>query len=153
MRLSTRGRYAVRAMVDIALHAHEGPISRGAIAHRQGISSDYIAQLFRRLERAGLVEGVKGPAGGYRLRRPPSEITVGEIIRAVEGPIALVHCVAPGSEKQCRRANGCVTRSLWQQVSETLTALLDRVTLQDLCNQARERETIPGGSILSQKTR
>ncbi len=136
MRLSTRGRYAVRALADVALHAQEGPIPRAEIARRQGISPDYIAQLFRKLERVGLVEGVKGPAGGYRLMRPPSEITVGEIIRAVEGPIALVHCVAPGGEKECPRANGCVTRHLWQKASAAIADVLDRVTLQDVCTQA-----------------
>ncbi len=136
MRLSTRGRYAVRAMVDVALHAQEGPIPRAEIARRQGISPDYLAQLFRRLERVGLVQGVKGPAGGYRLGRHPSQITVGEIIRAVEGPIALVHCVAPGGERRCPRASGCLTRNLWQKASAAVADVLDRVTLQDVCAQA-----------------
>ncbi|RME34553.1 MAG: Rrf2 family transcriptional regulator [Thermoflexia bacterium] len=140
MRLSTRGRYAIRAMADIALHAGEGPISRADIARRQGISPAYIAQLFRKLERAGLVQGVKGPAGGYRLARPPSEITAGEIVRAVEGPIALVHCVAPGGETRCCRAGCCVTRRLWQQVSAAIADVLDGVTLQDLCEQAVREE-------------
>ncbi|MGC8945390.1 MAG: RrF2 family transcriptional regulator [Anaerolineae bacterium] len=138
MRLSTQGRYAVRAMADVALHAHEGPVPRAEIARRQGISPDYIAQLFRQLERAGLVQGVKGPRGGYRLTRPPSEITVGEIVRAVEGPIALVHCVAPDGERRCRRAECCVTRRLWQQVSAAVADILDGVTLQDLCDQTME---------------
>ncbi len=123
-------------MADIALHGGEGPIPRADIARRQGISPDYIAQLFRRLERAGLVQGVKGPAGGYRLGRPPSQITVGEIIRAVEGPIALVHCVAPGGEKRCPRAPSCVTRCLWEKASAAVADVLDRVTLQDVCAQA-----------------
>jgi len=114
MRLSTQGRYAVRAMVDVALHAGESAVPRAEIARRQGISAAYIAQLFRKLERAGLVQGVKGPTGGYRLARPPAQITVGDIVRAAEGPIALVHCVPPDGEARCRRAECCVTRRLWQ---------------------------------------
>ena len=142
MRLSTQGRYAVRAMVDVALHAGEGSVPRADIARRQGISAAYIAQLFRKLERAGLVQGVKGPAGGYRLTRPPAQITVGEIVRAAEGPIALVHCVAPGGETRCQRAECCVTRRLWQQVSATIADVLDGVTLQDLCEQAIQEANV-----------
>lgn len=130
----------MRAMLDLALHQGEGLVSRAEIARRQELSPTYIAHLFRRLERAGLVEGVKGPGGGYRLRRHPAEISVGEIIRVVEGPIALVHCVTPEGQKRCRRADRCVTRCLWQQVSESLAEILDRVTLQDLCAQAKGQE-------------
>jgi len=146
MRLSTQGRYAVRAMVDVALHAGEGSVPRADIARRQGISAAYIAQLFRKLERAGLVQGVKGPAGGYRLTRPPAQITVGDIVRAAEGLIALVHCVVPGGEARCRRAERCVTRRLWQQVSAAIADVLDGVTLQDLCNQAQEMTACRGAS-------
>lgn len=140
MRISTRGRYAVRAMADLALHAGKGPVSRAEIARRQGISADYIAQLFCRLERAGLVQSVKGPAGGYRLARHPSQITVGEIVRAVEGPIALVDCVAPGGETRCPRVSYCPTRILWQRASAAVADVLDRVTLQDMCAQAARPE-------------
>lgn len=126
-------------MADLALHTGEGPVPRAEIARRQGISPDYMAHLFRRLERAGLVQGVKGPAGGYRLRRPPSQITVGEIIHAVEGPIALVHCAVPDGEKRCSRAGSCPTRRLWQQVSAAIADLLDNVTLQDVCDLATAR--------------
>ncbi len=147
MRLSTRGRYAVRAMVDLALHQSEGPVARADIARRQGISADYIAQLFRRLERAGLVRGVKGPSGGYLLSRDPATISVGEIVRTAEGPIALVHCVAPGGEKGCVRAEDCVTRCLWQRVSAAVAEMLNGVSLQDLCNQAREMEAKHGPNL------
>lgn len=147
MRLSTRGRYAVRAMVDLALHQSEGPVTRADIARRQGISADYIAQLFRRLERAGLVRGVKGSSGGYLLGRDPAAISVGEIVRTAEGPITLVHCVAPEGEKRCTRAEGCVTRCLWRRVSVALAEMLNGVTLQDLCNQARELEAGHGPNL------
>ncbi len=137
MQLSTKGRYAVRAMLDLALHAGESPVSRAEIARRQGISADYIAQLFRKLEQAGLVRGVKGPGGGYMLGRDPTNIRVGDIVRVAEGPIALVGCVEAGGAA-CARAEQCAVRRLWQEVSQVVAQTLDDVTLKDLCGrQAR----------------
>jgi Rrf2 family cysteine metabolism transcriptional repressor len=137
MRISTRGRYALRALVDLALHADKGPVSRHAIAERQSISADYVAQLFRQLRTAGLVQGRKGPGGGYVLVRDAATIRVGDVIRAVEGPIAAATCAAPGDDAECARADHCATYLLWRQLSETIETFLDGVTLQDLCDQAR----------------
>ena len=141
MRLSTKGRYALRAMLDLALHADEGPISREDIARRQEISAFYLAQLFNKLSKAGLALSVKGPGGGYVLARCPEEISVGDIIRAVEGPIALVHCVVPEDETACPRAEGCVARLLWKRLSKEVAELMDSITLKDLCEQAMELMT------------
>jgi len=138
IRISTRGRYALRAMVDLALHTDEGPVSRRDIAMRQEVSADYVAQLFRRLRAAGLVEGVKGPGGGYRLARDAATIHVGDVVRAVEGPIAVVHCIIPDSEPSCNRVDRCVAHLLWKRLSEAMTELLDSVTLKELCDQARQ---------------
>ncbi len=143
MRISTRGRYALRAMLDLALHDDEGPVLRHDIATRQEISADYVAQLFQHLCAVGLVKGVKGPGGGYRLAHDPSTIRVGDIVRAVEGPIATVECAAasPGSQSTCRRAEGCTTRLLWTRLSEVITQFLDAITLKELCDQARRRNS------------
>ncbi|MBL7065697.1 MAG: Rrf2 family transcriptional regulator [Anaerolineae bacterium] len=138
MRISTRGRYALRAMVDLALHADEGTVLRQDIAARQEISADYVAQLFRRLRAAGLVKGVKGPGGGYRLARDAATISAGDVVRAVEGPVALVHCIVPGDEPSCNRVDRCATRLLWKRLSEAMTEFLDSVTLKDLCDEARQ---------------
>ena len=138
MRISTRGRYALRAMIDLALHADEMPVLRHDIAERQAVSADYVAQLFRRLHAAGLVEGVKGPGGGYRLVRDAATIRAGDVVRAAEGSVALVHCVAPGGESSCNRVDRCVTHLLWKRLSAAMTEFLDSVTLQDLCDEARE---------------
>jgi Rrf2 family protein len=134
--ISTRGRYALRAMVDLAQHSKNGPVPRQDIAKRQALSADYVAQLFRRLQGAGLVQGVKGPGGGYRLARERARITAGEIVRAVEGPVGLVHCVLPDrdGEPTCDRIDHCTTHSLWKQLSEAVTDVLDSVTLQDLAD-------------------
>ena len=138
IRISTRGRYALRAMVDLALHANEGPILRQDIAERQEISADYVAQLFRRLHAAGLVEGVKGPGGGYRLACDAATIRAGDVVRAVEGPVAVVHCTLPGDEHSCNRVDRCVTHLLWKQLSMVITEFLDSVTLKDLCDEAQQ---------------
>jgi len=136
MRMSTRGRYALRAMVDLALHADEGPVLRRDIVARQEMSADYVAQLFRRLRAAGLVKGVKGPGGGYKLARDAVTIRAGDVVRAVEGPIAAVHCAIPSGERSCDRVDGCVTHLLWKELSEAIAEFLDAVTLQDLCDRA-----------------
>jgi Rrf2 family protein len=140
IRISTQGRYALRAMVDLAQHAGGDPVLRQDIAERQEISADYVAQLFRPLQSAGLVEGVKGPGGGYRLIRDPARITTGDVIQAVEGPVALVHCVLPCTDAgpTCHRVDRCPTHLLWKQASEAVTGVLNSVTLQDLADQAQQ---------------
>lgn len=140
MQISTKGRYALRAMVDLGLHMDRGPVLRKGIAERQEISSDYIGHLFAKLRKAGFVESIKGPGGGYVLARDADEIRVGDIIRAVEGPIALVQCVDPNPEDVCHRIDGCVTHLLWERLSKTIDEVLDSITLKDLCDQARRFE-------------
>jgi Rrf2 family cysteine metabolism transcriptional repressor len=139
MRISTRGRYALRAMVDLAQYGANGPVSRKDMSERQEISADYLAQIFTHLQAAGLVEGVKGPGGGYRLTRDPSSIRPGDIVRAVEGPVAVVHCTLPCADEgpNCQRVDRCVTHLLWKRVSEAVTEVLDSVTLKDLADQAK----------------
>ncbi len=137
IRMSTRGRYALRAMLDLALHAEQGPVSRQAIAQRQGISANYVAQLFRSLAAADLVTGVKGPGGGYTLARDAAQISAGDVVRAVEGPVEVVRCVSPSGDGPCCRIEHCVASRLWARLSEALNAILDATTLQELCEEAR----------------
>jgi Rrf2 family iron-sulfur cluster assembly transcriptional regulator len=136
IRISTRGRYAMRAMVDVARHANGSPVPRQEIADRQNISSDYVAQLFRDLAEAGLVEGVKGPGGGYLLARPAAAITAHDVMEAVEGPVALVHCLEPEQDSPCSRVDRCVTHLLWKELSEAMIEILSSVTLQELGREA-----------------
>ena len=138
MHISTRGRYALRALLDVALHLEDGPVSRSEISARQDISAEYIAQLFRGLAAAGLVRGVKGPGGGYVLARDVAEIRVGDVIRAVEGPIATVNCVQPNILPTCERMDMCVTHQLWVELSNSIAGFLDSITLLDLCQRARQ---------------
>jgi len=138
MRLSTKGRYAVRSMVDLALHANDEPITREEIAARQDISADYLARLLTRLVKAGLISSVKGPGGGYVLAHSTAAITTGDIIRAVEEPLAPVFCVNAEAGKTCHRVDGCVTHLLWEQLGERIAELLDSVTLEELCEEASQ---------------
>jgi Rrf2 family protein len=140
IRISTRGRYALRAMVDVAQHSAKGAVPRQDIAARQEISADYVAQLFKHLQAAGLVEGVKGPGGGYRLTRDATTITAGDIVQVVEGPIAVVECTlyGPDEELACHRMDRCVAHVLWQQLTEAVSGILDSITLQDLADQAQQ---------------
>jgi len=116
----------------------QGPVLRKDIAERQEISSDYIGQLFLKLRKAGFVKSVKGPGGGYVLAQDADRIRAGDIIRAVEGPIALVQCVRPNQGEVCHRMDGCVTYLLWKKLSKTIEEVLDSITLKDLCDRARE---------------
>jgi Rrf2 family protein len=125
-------------MIDLAQHGAGDPVSRYDIAEHQDISADYLAQLFMPLQAAGLVDGVKGPGGGYRLTRDPSLIRPGDIIRAVEGPIAVVDCTlsCTDGDPVCTRVDRCVTHLLWKRVAEAVTRVLDSVTLSDLAAEA-----------------
>jgi Rrf2 family protein len=125
-------------MVYVALNAPAGPTSRREIAERQGISPDYTAQLFRTLVRAGIARGVRGPGGGYALRRDASEITAGDVLRAVEGPLALAPCDGVGGNAACEQAGNCVTQEVWRRLSDAMADVLDSITLEDLCERARQ---------------
>lgn len=137
MNISTRGRYGLRALADMALHAIEGPVALRIIADRQNISESYLEQVFSSLRKAGLVRSVRGAQGGYELSRPAGEITIGEILRALEGPISPVHCVgesSPGSE--CEMEKACITRPFWEELRNVINHFLDQTTLQDVVDKA-----------------
>lgn len=136
MRLSTVGRYALRAMVDLACYGTEGPVPRYEIAARQEVSEQYLAQLLLKLKHAGLVESVRGPGGGYLLARDADAITAGEVLRAVEETLAPVFCVGDEEDTTCPRVDGCPTHWLWERLGETIRQTLDSVTLSELCAHA-----------------
>jgi len=137
MRLSTKGRYGLRAMLEIALSEGEGPITIHAIAQRQDISKRYLEQLLIPLKQAGLVKSVRGSQGGYVLGRAPQNISVGDIIRVLEGPLAPVDCVSELNPDDCKRADICVTRIIWTRVRDSIAEVLDSYTLQDLVKETR----------------
>ena len=135
MKLSTKARYGVLAMVELAFHYGQGPISIRRIAEKQSFSDSYMEQLFSALKTAGLVKSIRGAKGGYVLSRAPEEIVVGEIIRALEGPIELAECVTGNDDFTCEKSPECVTRGLWKDVMESITQVIDHRSLQDLLNK------------------
>ena len=139
IRVPTQGRYALRAMIDIGLHQDRGPVLRQDIARRQEISANYVAQIFRRLTSAKLLVGIKGPGGGYKLAKQCEEIRASDILQAIEGPIALVHCVMnEDDENPCTRTEHCATHRLWTRLSLMMEEYLDSVTLKDLMDESLE---------------
>lgn len=147
MKLSTKGRYGVMACYDLARHAADAPVTLKEVAERQGISEGYLEQLMAALRRAGLVRSVRGPQGGYALARHPQTITVGDIIRILEGPIAPVDCVNEdnASFRHCARTAGCVTRFIWERLRDSMTRVLDSITLADLVAEGSAIEAAEEG--------
>jgi len=130
MKLSTKGRYAIRAMFDLALQPREGPTLLKDISKRQGISNMYLEQLFTRLQASGMVRSIRGSRGGFLLIKSPSEISLLDILQTMEGSTALVECV--DNAALCPRANSCVTRKAWVKTKEAMDEVLESTTLQDL---------------------
>jgi Rrf2 family cysteine metabolism transcriptional repressor len=138
MKLSTKVRYATRAMLDLALHFNEGAIQIKGICERQDVSEQYLKNLLASLRVANLVRSVRGPRGGFTLARPPSQIRVIEIIRAMEGSIALADCV--DAPEICSRADLCVTRDLWTEMGDAMNAVVESTSLQDLVERQTQKQ-------------
>lgn len=130
LRLSTKGQYGVRAMFEIAKGYDKGPITIKEIAKRQSVSVAYLEQILNQLRRAEIVKSVKGPGGGYVLAREPEKISIGSILRELEGPVAITSCLDP--REGCMRVDSCVTHLLWKALGENIEDFLDRMTLKDL---------------------
>ena len=137
MKLTTKGRYAVTAMLDLALHNGDQPVSLAEISERQDISLSYLEQLFAKLRKAGLVVSMRGPGGGYRLGRPSSQISIAEIINAVDENIDVTHCLG---NKDCHGGEKCLTHQLWEDLSSRLYEFLDNLTLANFINRPEIRE-------------
>ena len=131
MLVSTKGRYALRTMVDLALHGDGEPVKIKDIARRQDISGKYLEQIISILSRSGCVRSVRGYQGANYLPRPASEYTVGMILRLTEGNLAPVDCLA-GEDNPCQRQQDCVTLRLWQELDEAIRGVVDRYTIEDL---------------------
>ncbi|MEE9250511.1 MAG: Rrf2 family transcriptional regulator [Alphaproteobacteria bacterium] len=133
MRLSTKGRYAVMAMVDLASHSRGRPVALAEIARRQEISLSYLEQLFAKLRKGGLVRSMRGPGGGYLLFRPAEATRISDIILAVDEPIRATRCM-PGSPMGCTGDNGrCMTHDLWEELGNHIHLFLSSVSLADVC--------------------
>jgi len=149
MRLTTKGRYAVTAMLDLALHRDAGPVNLADISGRQGISLSYLEQLFSRLRKRGLVMSARGPGGGYTLGHEPAAISVSDVIAAVDESVDATRC---GGQKNCQSDDRCLTHDLWEELSGQITDFLSGISLDDLVHrravrQVSERQDSRRGSI------
>ncbi|MDP2918801.1 MAG: Rrf2 family transcriptional regulator [Dehalococcoidia bacterium] len=140
MKLSTKGRYAVRAMLDLAIHYGEGLVLLKNVARREEISERYLEHLLLNLKAAGLVNSVRGAKGGFSLARPPSEIKLGDIVRVCEGQLSVVECVT--DPEACARSPRCATRDLWAELKYAIDGVLESLTLQDLVERQRKKEQV-----------
>jgi Rrf2 family protein len=134
--ISTRGRYALRMMLDLAQHQEDGFVPLKDIAEREDISKKYLEQIIPVLNRAGLLQTSRGSGGGYRLIKPPGDYTVGEIVRAAEGSMAPVACLE-GQTNPCPKCSECVTLPIWQGLEKVIDEYLDGISLEDVLTQAR----------------
>ena len=137
MKLTTKGRYAVTAMLDLALHAQSGPVSLADISERQGISISYLEQLFAKLRKNNLVSSVRGPGGGYRLSRFAAEVFVAHIIDAVDEKVDVTRCAGNGD---CQDGETCLTHDLWQDLSKQIHQFLSSISLQNLLDRNAVKE-------------
>ncbi len=141
MRLTTKGRFAVTAMVDLAMRGDHNPVTLAGISERQKISLSYLEQLFGKLRRSNIVSSVRGPGGGYRLARPASQIPISEIILAVDEPLDATNCTGRGD---CLNGGACITHELWLGLTKTIYAYLAEVTLQQMVDAQKKDKEQPG---------
>lgn len=145
MRLTTKGRFAVTAMIDLALRDHAGPVTLAGISQRQKISLSYLEQLFGKLRRHELVESTRGPGGGYSLGRAAREITVADIIYAVDEPLDATQC---GGKENCQDEQRCMTHDLWANLNARMVEYLDSVNLQGLVDEQRRKVATQGAQTV-----
>ncbi len=136
MKVSTKGDYGVRALVELAHHYGEGPMQSATIASRQEVPEPYLDQLLTTLRRAGFIRSVRGPQGGHALIREPGEVKLSEVMVALEGSLAPLACV--DDPESCTKSGGCVQRGVWEQVRDATQAILENVTIGDLAEKERE---------------
>ncbi len=150
MRLTTKGRFAVTAMMDLALRGDDGPVALAGVSERQKISLSYLEQLFGKLRRYSLVDSVRGPGGGYCIARPLNMVTVADIVRAVDEPLDATQC---GGRENCLDDHRCMTHDLWAALNAKMYDYLSSVTLADLAERQRAKEAKSGSSAVIEDRR
>ncbi|BCJ87062.1 RrF2 family transcriptional regulator [Effusibacillus dendaii] len=135
MKLSARGHYGLIAMAYLAQRENEGPIPIKTIATAEQVPEQFLEQILFSMRKAGLVSSVRGPRGGYTLSRSSADITAGEVIRALEGPIAPVECLEADAEECCSKTDNCSTKFVWEKLRDTMVSVLDNITLQEIAQR------------------
>lgn len=137
MKITTKGRYGLRALIDLAKYSEIEPVSINSIATRQGISERYLEQLMTLLKKADIIKSIRGAGGGYVLAREMSEISVGDVLRALEGSLEPVECAAFSQKDSCEAAGGCVTKYVWQRINESINQTVNEISLKQLVEESR----------------
>ena len=143
MKISTKGRYGLRALIDLAQYSEIEPVSINSIAMRQGISERYLEQLMTLLKKAGLIKSIRGAGGGYVLAKDMNDISVGDVLRALEGNLETVECTAYSTEDSCEAAGGCVTKYVWQRINESINRTVDEINLKQLVDESKSVKNHP----------
>ncbi len=138
MKISTKGRYGLRALIDLAQYSEIEPVSINSIATRQGISERYLEQLMTLMKKAGLIKSIRGAGGGYVLAREISEISVGDVLRALEGDLNPVECPAYNEDDSCEAAGGCVTKYVWQRINDSINQTVNEISLKQLVEESKK---------------
>jgi len=138
MKISTKGRYGLRAFIDLARYSEEGPVSINSIAQRQHLSEGYLEQLMAKLKKAGLVKSLRGSSGGYTLAKDASEVSVGDVLRALEGDMELVACAAFHEAEPCGLQQTCVAKYVWQKINMSILNTIDEIKIDTLVEQSRQ---------------
>ena len=143
MKITTKGRYGLRALIDLAQYSEIEPVSISSIANRQGISERYLEQLMTMLKKAGLIKSIRGAGGGYVLAKDLTEISVGDVLRALEGNLEPVECTAFSQDDTCAAAGGCVTKYVWQRINESINRTVDEISLEQLVRESKNVNSNP----------
>ena len=138
MKLSTKGRYGLRALIDLAQYSEKEPVSIGCIAQRQNLSERYLEQLMSLLKKAGLVKSIRGAGGGYVLAKDAGEISVGDVLRALEGSLEPVDCSGYGSGEECSASGGCLNKYVWKRINESINQTVDEIKLDTLVEESKQ---------------
>ena len=138
MKLTTKGRYGLRAVIDLAVYAKDEPVSLASVAERQNISINYLEQLVAKLKKAGIVQSTRGAQGGYTLAKAPEEISVGEILRSLEGTLSPVECVAENGDSECAASDFCVTKYVWKRISDSINDTVNNMFLSELLAESNK---------------
>ncbi|MBQ9983147.1 MAG: Rrf2 family transcriptional regulator [Lachnospiraceae bacterium] len=149
MKLSTKGRYGLRAMIDLADYSEEVPQSITSIAMRQSISDSYLEQLMAKLKKAGLVDSIRGAQGGYVLAKNSEDISVGDILRALEGDLTPVKCSELGGNSECSGSDCCVTKNVWKRINDSIQTAVDSIPLSELVEDNRKIRQNQGKEIVN----
>lgn len=151
MKLSTKGRYGLKAMFELSLNQEDGPVPLKFIAKKQSISDQYLEQIFSALKKSGLVTSVRGAQGGYLLAKEPKDITVGDILTVLEGPVSLSDCVL--DEDVCENSGVCVTKIVWEKMKKGIDEVINSITLQDMINDHNKNQNKLNNDITNIITR